>query len=146
MQQRIETVEQALEVLVMRQADGSAGTTCTNECLVDNPDEDEPRNAEVLKAQHVPGSMGDVFDELPSAASINAKNAEFWSTPKATPTASASGNPVADPAPGNANTAKGVKYMPNATGTISAARKLSTTARSLHLGKTSSWSTDGKPN
>jgi hypothetical protein len=144
MRQRIETVEQALEVLIMRQADGSAGTTCTNECPVDNPDEDEPRNAEILKAQHVPGSMGDVFDELPSAASINARNAEFWSTPKATPTVSVMGNP--GPAPGNENSGKGQNFMPGAARSIDNPRRLSTIAKSLDVGKTGSWSTDGVPN
>jgi hypothetical protein len=147
MLQRMDDLESALAVIIMRgDTDGPAGTTCC-EHPVDNDNEADPRNVEVLNSEITPGAMGHVYsgdDDMPSISDINTRNAEFWKTAQATPTASATGNPKDDPAPGNANTGKGANYMPGAAGTISAARKLSTTAKSLNMGKTGSWSTDRK--
>jgi hypothetical protein len=144
--QRMDDLERAVAILVERDdSDGPAGTT-TYEPLADNDDESGPRNIEVLNAEITPGALGHVYsgDDFPSPASINERNSEFWSTPKATPTVSVMGNP--GPAPGNENSGRGQNYMPGAARSINNARRLSTTARSLDLGKTGSWSTDGVPN
>jgi hypothetical protein len=140
--QRIDNIEGALAVIIERgDTDGPAGTTCC-EHPVNNDDETARRNIEVLNSEITPGAMGHVYsgDDFPSPASINAKNSEFWSTPAATPTVSVMGNP--GPAPGNENSGRGQNFMPGAARSINNARRLSTTQKSLDMGKTGSWSTD----
>ena len=145
MLRRIKDVENSLAVVIMRgDTDGDGGTTC-HECLADNDDEQPARNVEVLKSEITPGVMGVVYggDELPAIADINKKNAVFWA---ARTGATAGGGPEATPAPGTGEEAKAQNFQPGAAKSISNPRRLSVTQKSLDMGKTGSWSTDGVPN